>query len=339
MGTNSLRTFAQLGIALGLVYGAVELFKPFVLPVATAFFITLLLRPLYRHLKRRVPSTTGRAFLCLLIVILVILIPASLLSVLLVREIGVAVASISRNGFDLTHVNTIINHFSERLGFGDVANINIKNYAITSLQSLAGDSTTILGGVLGVFGDVALILFGLFYILQGSDKSRDYLHKMSPLSRLDTDLLVDRTEEVVGATVRGNLILVLLQGGCFTIACLVFHYPAPLLIGLLYGVASMVPVIGTSVVWAPLALYSLATGHEAIALGTVLWAVAQVAGIDHVIGPKLIGSQSRLNPYLTLLGILGGISNFGLIGFILGPTVMALGVVGLEILGRSWKNE
>lgn len=334
---STLREFAQFLLPLLLVYGAYFIFQPFILPVVTAAIIALVSRPLYRYLRNHLKSETATAFLCLACVILIVIIPAAILSLILVREITSISGSINHNSFDFNHLDSLANGILAK--FGVSYRTDLRGVTLDLLSGLAGHSTAILGGVFGAVGDTALVLFGLFYLLQGSGHMRQYLQDLSPLPKNDTNTLLDRAQEVVQATVRGNVILVALQGGCFIIGCLVFGYKAPLLLGILYGLASMVPVIGSSIVWGPMLIVSLLSGREVAGVGIAIWALIQILAIDHILGPKLIGDRSKLNPYLALIGILGGISQFGLLGFILGPTIIALGVVGLEMLGRSWREE
>ena len=333
----NVRSLAQFVIASGFAYGAYLVFRPFLLPIVTAMIITLVARPLYRSLPIKSPAV--KALICILLIAVAILLPISFLSIALLREVSTVRNSIDTSQFDLNHLNTGINAVANRFGVGTFANVDVKGSAKTLIDSLPMQGLGVLGGVVGALGEFVITLFGLFYFLESSDKSRGYLHGLSPLSHHDTDRLVDRAENVVQSTIQGNLILVLLQGALFTIAAASFHFKAPILIGILYGLTSMVPAIGSSLIWLPLALYSFLTGHNTAGIGITLCALAQVALIDHIIGPKIIGSRSQLNPFLTLLGILGGIQQFGLLGFILGPTVIALGVVGLEMLSASWKQE
>ena len=335
---HSLRAFAQFAIAAVLVYGAYLIFQPFLLPVVSAAIIALVSRPMYRSLKPHFSSDTSTALTCLLIVILVVMVPAGLLSLVLLREVGSLSGSINHNNFDFSHLDLIANKFAAGFGINGI-HVDLRAYTLDALGKIAGHSSAILGGVFGVLGDTVLILFGLFYLLQSSGRMRGYLRELSPLRSADTDMVIDRAEQVIQATVRGNVLLVALQGICFVIGCLVFGFKAPLILGILYGLTSMVPVIGSSIIWGPMLIISLLSGHQFAGIGIAIWALVQILVIDHIIGPRLIGARTKLNPYLALLGILGGISQFGLLGFILGPTVVALGVVGLELLGRSWQRQ
>ena len=336
---QAVRQFAQFAIAALLVYGAYLIFQPFMLPVVAAAIIALVSRPMYRRFRPHFASDTATALTCLVVVALVVIIPAGLLSVVLLREVGSLSGSINHNNFDFNHLDAIVNRFVAGLGIGSSLHVDLRSLTLGSLAKIADHSTAILGGVFGALGDTILILFGLFYLLQSSGRMRHYLRELSPLQSADTDMVMDRAQQVVQATVRGNVILIALQGFCFIIGSLIFGFKAPVILGILYGLTSMVPVVGSSVVWGPMLLISLLDGHHVAGIGIAIWALVQIAAIDHIIGPRLIGARTKLNPYLALLGILGGISQFGLLGFILGPTVVALGVVGLELLGRSWQRE
>ena len=337
--TQTLRSFAQFAIAALLVYGAFLILQPFLLPVVTAAIIALVVRPMYRRLRPHFSSETATALVCLAIVILVVLIPTGLFSLVLLREVSSISGSINHNSFDFNHLDSQFNGLLTNLGAGSSIHVDLRSYTLSILSQIAGHSTSILGGVFGALGDSVLILFGLFYLLQSSGRMRNYLCILSPLQKIDTNLVLDRAQEVVQATVRGNIILVAMQGFFFIIGCLIFGFKAPLILGILYGLTSMVPVIGSSIVWGPMVIISLLNGHHVAAIGIAIWALVQIGVIDHVVGPRLIGARTKMNPYLALLGILGGISQFGLLGFILGPTIIAIGVVGLELLGRSWQRD
>jgi len=335
--TSTARFIGQLALTIGLIMGAYVMSQPFLLPIITATVIALVVKPAYEWLRHKGCSTGLSALIVLITLILLILLPLAFVTNLLISEVGAVTTLISHSG---TAVDSLSQHLQELGKRFDlpVDQFNLRAYLLHVLSLIGDRAGTVLGGVLGVFGDIVLVLFGVFYILHGMPQSRRYIDHISPLNKEDTESILHRIEEVVQATVRGNIVVIAIQGIVFTIAGYIFGLPAPVLLGLLYGVTSVIPVIGTSIVWIPIVLFLLSSGDYASALGITIWALGEIAVIDHVIAPRLIGQRTRLNPFLTLIGVLGGVSHFGLLGFIIGPTAMALGVVGLEMLSRIWRG-
>lgn len=334
---TTIRVIAQLLLTFAFVWISYTVLRPFVLPILTAGIIGIMARPMYEWLLKHNLGSTASAGITLAILIICCIIPLAILSNLVIKEISSATSWLQRPGNDLDSLDSSIQALLAHFGLTNVT-VDVRSYLVGSLSDVAGKASTVLGGVLGILGDIVLVLFGVFYILQGIPRSRTYLHKISPLGESDTDMVISRIEEVIHATVKSNTIIMILQSLVFTLAGYVFGLQAPILIGLLYGITSLVPVIGTSVIWLPIAAFLAINGQIGSAIGLCTWALVQIGLIDHIIGPRIIGEQTRLNPFLTLIGILGGVYYFGLLGFIIGPTAMALGVVGLEMLGRSWET-
>lgn len=332
----SLRTVAQTIVAAGLVYAAYLLLRAFLLPALTAVIIALVVRPFYKRLVAATDSAGFSAFLTVALLVTLLLIPLGALSYLIAKE--AVAASVSLQGADAQFeaLGATANQIIGNLGLPGLPAIDLQAQALHLLSLVAAHSTGLVGSVLGFVGSTVLTLFGVFYLLEGLPRAKTYLQRVAPFAPEDTRRLIGRVEDVVQATVRGNVIVVALQGSLFTVGCLIFGISTPLLLGALFGLASLVPVIGTSVVWLPLALYALLHGKMVAALGISLWALLEVIIIDHLIAPRIIGKRAGLHPFLALLGVLGGIDHFGLLGFILGPTILALALVSLELLGQSW---
>jgi len=212
----------------------------------------------------------------------------------------------------------------------------VKAYLGEGIQFIKDRSTVLIGGAIGGVASTALTFLGTFYIMSSHDNIREIVSAYSPLSAEDTNLLWDRTKNVVRAAVSGNLILVVIESVLAMIGFSLFGIVSPVLLGLCFGVTSLVPVIGSSMVWVPVVIFELLQGNLAAAIGIALWSTCQVGLCDYYLGPHLIERRAKLHPFIVLIGILGGIAQFGVLGIILGPTIMAVGIVGLEIARRTW---
>jgi predicted PurR-regulated permease PerM len=128
--------------------------------------------------------------------------------------------------------------------------------------------------------------------------------------------------------------MALIQGTVATIGFLIFRVPHPFLWGALASMGALMPGVGTSIATIPASIYLFATGSTVQGVGMVLWAVLAVGLIDNFVGPYLIGKRSNMHPFIILIAVLGGINLFGPVGFIVGPVVVTLFIVLLEIYNQ-----
>ena len=333
---RGIRTLATFAIAGALCYGMVILFQPFLLPLAMGGVIALLMLPLYDSLKKYISSPALSAVISMIAFILLLIIPLGLLFGILIRELSSIHANLQSNQYSLEAINRLVSTAELRMGLS--GNFNASDYVSRILDYIGSRSTTLLGGVFGIVGSSILSFISAFYILHNARTIRDEIVEYSPMNKLDTYLIFQRTKEVIHATVTGNLLLTAAQGVVCTIWVAILGIGSPLTIGLLFGLASMVPTVGSMLVWLPLVLFELIQGNLLLALGVTVLSIIQLTLFDNFLGPKLIERKAHLHPFFVLLGVLGGVAQFGVLGIILGPTIVALGIVGLEILRRAWQS-
>ncbi len=121
------------------------------------------------------------------------------------------------------------------------------------------------------------------------------------------------------------------QGVVATVGFLIFGVPEPLIWGLFTVIAALVPTVGTSLSIIPAVIVLALTGHVPQAIGMAIWGVLAVGLIDNFLGPKLVSSTTKLHPLLVLLSVLGGLSLFGFLGFLIGPIIMAIMIELIDI--------
>lgn len=335
---QTTRTVAGLVLASALAVGLLFLLWPFVVPLTTGVILALMCRPLYEVIHRSIKSSTLCVTLTLSLVILLFLIPFLITLGVLLREIGHATSVIQNQAYSFDLVNQLAQDALGKFGIPPaIIEIDFRVYLLSALQFLAAKSSVVIGGVLSLVATGFLALITAFYTLQNHATIRELIKKFSPLNRQDTSLVYSRAKEVIQATVSGNLVLLAIQTLSSIVGLSFFGIDSPVLLGVLYGITSMVPTVGTSLVWVPISFFQLLQGDVIAAFGVAIWSIVQIILYDNILGPKLIEKRARLHPFLVLLGVLGGVSQLGVLGIILGPTLIALGIVGLEILRRSWQ--
>jgi predicted PurR-regulated permease PerM len=333
---NLVRTVINLSLAVIFILGIYFLLEPFFLSIISGAIIALITRPLYVRLLNVIKIRGLTAVLTMLIFILIFLIPFGIIFKLLINEVAGLSTSVTSPGLTSHFLGRVSTYLA--LHFWMHISIDPHQYFSQILQLILDRSGGLIGGFFGfIIGTIITILMA-FYSMINHDRIRDLIKHYSPLPKSDTELIWQRAKMVIEATVTGNLILVGLQAIASMIGMSIFGVNAPVLIGSAYGLFSLVPSVGSSIIWVPVVLLQALTGHLFSALGVMLWSLIQVLLFDHLLGPQLVESRAKLHPFLVLLGVLGGVSQFGFMGIILGPTIIAIGIVGLEIIHRSWET-
>jgi len=198
-------------------------------------------------------------------------------------------------------------------------------------------SATTRGTVAFVFQTV-MLLYTLFFLLSdGGALLRKILYYL-PLEHTDEQRILDRFTSVTRATVKGTLLIGLAQGVLAGAAFMVVGIDGALFWGTMMVLLSIVPGIGTGLVWVPAAVILIATGHTWSGVGLAIWCALVVGSIDNVLRPRLVGRDTEMHDLMILFSTLGGIMMFGVLGFVIGPIVAALFVTIWDIYGVAFAD-
>jgi predicted PurR-regulated permease PerM len=193
-------------------------------------------------------------------------------------------------------------------------------------------------GTVTFFFQFSLLLYTMFFfLLDGPALLKRILYYM-PLPDEDERLMVDRFVSVSRATLKGTLLIGILQGTLAGAGFAVAGIQGAVFWGTLMTLLSIVPGIGTALVWVPAVILLIATGHVAAGVLLGIWCGAVVGSVDNVLRPRLVGRDTEMHDLMILFGTLGGILLFGLLGFIVGPIVAALFVTIWEIYGTAFRG-
>jgi len=199
-------------------------------------------------------------------------------------------------------------------------------------SSLAGITRGTLSFVLHLF----VMLYAMFFFLMDGRLLLNRILYYVPLTSEDEERLVGRFVSVARATLKGSLLIGLLQGALAGIAFLVAGVPGAAFWGAVMVVASMIPAVGAGLIWVPTVVYLFLAAKVLPALGLLAWCVLVVSTVDNILRPRLVGRDTRLSDLTVLLSTLGGIAFFGILGVVVGPIVAALFVTVWHLYGETF---
>jgi predicted PurR-regulated permease PerM len=330
------RVFALTAAAL-IGVSVYHIVQPFLQPMAWAAILALFLYPLHRRLTGLLKGRANTS--ALLLTIFTVLLFIGPLTVLAVAFGAQAQHLLSLSGDWLDRLRTG-GHFS----LGSVPYLEtlfawldqhlsisvgeVQQWAVTGatklLQRLASFGGTAFFGAVGTVLSFTVMLFLLFFLLRDGERITGTALTLVPMGSARKKLLKQRMQDVTRAVVLGTLVTAVVQGLLLGIGFAIAGLPAPVVFGVIGAVLSVVPFGGTALVWVPGAVALFLTGHVGMGIFLTLWGAVLVSSADNFLKPLLIGGKAEVPTLAVFIGVLGGLSAFGLIGMFTGPIVMAL---------------
>lgn len=186
------------------------------------------------------------------------------------------------------------------------------------------------------FLQLFIMLYAMFFFLINGVKVMERILFLTPLTAEDERRLLERFVSVTRATLKGSLVVGLIQGGLAGLGFFVFGIGSAAFWGTVMGVLSVIPAVGAGLVWAPAVVFLLIGGRVGAAIGLAIWCGAVVGTVDNFLRPRLIGRDTKMSDLLILLSTFGGLSLFGMVGFLLGPIIAALFVTLWDLVGEAF---
>jgi len=330
------RVFALVTAAL-LASALFLILRPFLVPILWSMLLALLLFPAQQALGRRLGGRSALTALCLTLLSAVVLIaPLPLLALAFASQAKdlfgrvqrmVADSGISGAG-DLLEVPTVSRAIRWASSVAPVDAEQLHGWLMSGLQTLLQGLVAVSGsfvvGALNALVGLAIMLFLLFFFLRDGDRMLATAVGLIPMGPARRGELVDHVAAVTRAVVFGSLLTALVQGVLVGIGFALVGLPSPVVFGAIAAVASLIPFVGTSLVWVPAVGVLFLQGRWVAALGLAVWSVAVVSSADNVVRPLFISGRAQISTLPVFLGLLGGVTAFGPIGLVVGPVVVAL---------------
>lgn len=209
--------------------------------------------------------------------------------------------------------------------------------------NLLGNATSFLWGslnlTLALLGNMMLGFILLYFMFSEGPAVRGFLIKKLPFPREITDRFISRMRDVITAVVRGNIFISILQGAALGLGFAICGFANIYIWGLIAAFFSLIPVVGTSVVWLPAVLYmALVEGRFGFALFLSIYGVALYLLLENIVKPLILDKQLGMHPLLLFLAIIGGLAEFGITGVILGPLFVTL-FMAIWSIYHIWESE
>ncbi|MCP3953968.1 MAG: AI-2E family transporter [Desulfobacterales bacterium] len=347
---NHLAHYFLIFILLLTLYACFHIIKPYLNPIILALILSTLFQPVHLRIERRLKNrkNLASAVSCLLLTFVVIIpIMIMLIAVLQqgIKSFHAIYDWLAAGGFEKLSANVLFSNtlayiqsnseIAERLfpNF-DLQKINLNKMLLTVTanagKTLISHGGHIVGNITAMIANFFLMIFVFFFTIRDQEKIFKSLLHLSPLSSSHEEQILEKIKAVSGSALLGTLVTALAQGIAGTIAFWICGLPG-LFWGAAMAFASLIPIVGTALIWVPAAGYLFLSGSWGYGIFMVVWCAVVVGSIDNFVRPLFMQGSAGMSTLLIFFAIIGGINTFGLLGILYGPLIFGLLIVLLYI--------
>ena len=330
--SNHLRQILLLGliILIGvLIVNHFFIFLPGVLGAVTLYILSK--KSYFNLVENRKWRKSWTALLYILAYTIIICLPVYLAVVMLLPKLitvfndpvplVVAVKSFSQKIQDATGIELF----------------NVDNIQL-AMKNLAGKLPMLVTSTANFITNLILMFFVLYYMLFHGRKMESFIYDFIPLKNKNREMLSNETDVMIRANAIGIPLLAIIQGLAGTLGYFVFGIKEFGVWGFLTGVASLIPIIGTGIIWVPLTVYLLASGYTWQGVGLGIYSLAVLTNIDYVARITLLRKIGDVHPLITIFGVIVGLSLFGFLGLVFGPLLISYFILLIKIYRNEFNS-
>lgn len=341
MSINQIVQYVFLFVLLfGAGFMVFKVMSPFIVALALSVIIVTICYPLYEKIKvksYKQNKSLAAGFTTLLVVVMVVL-PLIFISSIFVKEL-VSFYQALGVGQELS-IEKFVSDIEVRVqNYIPDFELNITQQIKQSAEWLVGNIGAIFAGTLSTIFVVMISLIGSFYFFRDGSEFLNILIKISPLPDTDDKAILERLGRAVRTVATGVLLVSIIQGTLAAIGFTIFGIDRAVLWGAVGAILALIPGFGTLTIMIPGIIYLAMTSSVTAAIGLGVWTLVTVIVVDNIIGPQLMSRGNNLHPFIMLTSVLGGITTFGPIGFIIGPVIVTLFIVLLEVYNQYIQKE
>jgi len=311
-------------IILSIFILAFFVLRPIIIPIIFGLLFAYMLSPLYKQIRKRIKNKNLSALTLIVAIILLIGVPIVYVTPLLVNQAFETYVSIQNaNMYDFVSI------FIK----GDLSSAiarSLDNIVGQIFSSFLNQFKSILINLPSMLLLFAVFLFTFYFAIRDSDELKQYISALSPFSTSTEEKFLKEFRGITNAIVLGQVLIGIAQGLAVGVGLFFLGVPKTLILTFIASIVSMIPILGSWIVWLPVGMYLVLSGQTFDGIFLLLYGALFVSTIDNLIRPYMLSKQSNLPIALSLIGTIGGLYFFGIAGLILGPLVLAYTLIIIE---------
>jgi predicted PurR-regulated permease PerM len=326
------------------VYFCYLIARPFLSPIFLALMLAIVFHPVHIRIQARLRNRNTAALLSTILVLFAFLLPVVGLGIVVSRETSSLYQLLNERSAEQGGWNPYVIHALQRvLGWAgryiDLSHLDLRGSMLRCLEQISrylfSWGAQVVTNFIAFVADAVIAFFTLFFLFREGEETKLHIAAVLPLSRAQAERLFTGISNSIVANVYGVLAVGASQGILAGVAFWVLGLSSPVLWGLVTGLFSLLPIIGSAAVWGPAAIVLAVSGHWVKALILSGWGAGVVAQTDNVVRPYVISERANLSTLAVFFALLGGVKAFGVMGLFVGPVALSFTLVVLEMLRET----
>ena len=337
--TTRLTAVVSYGVLLLLIYLVFRIAEPFLSALAWAAILVTFFYPMHKRIAKRLSSVQASVISTVAVTILLIA-PAMLVTTLFVRE-AVSISRGVQHSFVEQHAPIIAKSWSwiAKHVPGIDPNADIFDTLEQGIEKEAGYLAerigTILKNIAAFIFDLFVMIFAMFYFFRDAGKILGAVRSIMPFDAQHQDAMIIQVQELISASVITSLAIAAIQGALGGVGFSLVGLPAPVFWGVLMAFFSLIPIVGSGLIFVPASLWLGFTGHWGRAVLLLAICAGVSTALDNVLRPLLLGGRTELSGLVIFISVVGGVGLFGMLGLVLGPILIAMAAGVLSVYRES----
>lgn len=316
-------------ILLVLIVLAFFLVRPILLAIIMGLILAFVFSPVYDWFFKYFKSKNLAAFLICILLLILIVLPLWFLSPIVIDQ-SIKVYMASQQMDFVTPLKNFFPQFFVSEQFSAEMGSAIYSFTTKLTNSLMNSFSKLILNFATIFLQLLIVFFVLFFALKNKKELIEYIQSLLPFSKEVEKKLFKSSKDITVSVLYGQVVIGIFQGIIAGIGFFIFKVPNALLLTFFAALAGIFPIIGTAIIWVPVAIYFLIAGNSLPALGIIVFGICSSL-VENLVKPVFISKRTNMNTSLILIGMIGGLLLFGILGIILGPLIIAYLLIVLEL--------
>lgn len=320
-------------LILGIFIIAFLILKPIIIPIIFGLLFGYIFSPIYKKVQKHLKWKNLSAFVVILGLTAIPLIPLIYIIPSLVKQIFDTYVFLQNFNF-----NSLLQEFIQ----GDIATslaINLDNIIGKIFSTILNQFTVFLVNLPSFLLQFSVFLFVFYFTIRDLDHLKIYLSNLSPFSKATGKKFMEEFRGITNTLIFGQILIGIIQGLAVGVCLFFLGVPKVLVLTFLTCIASIIPVLGSWLVWLPVGIILITTGQTFSGIFILLYGIFFVSIIDNILRPYFLSRRSNLPIALSVVGTIGGLYFFGITGLILGPLIIAYVLIIIEFYRQGKLNE
>jgi predicted PurR-regulated permease PerM len=316
-------------ILVVLLIASFFLLRSLLLSIAFGVILAAIFAPIYRFVLKYLKNKDVSAIIMCIFIIALFLIPMWFLMPVLVNE-SIKIYQASQQMDFVTPLKTLFPSMFQSEQFANSIGSAIYSFVTNATNSLMNSFSNMVVDFPQLALRLVVVFFVFYFVMRDQDLLVEYIQSLLPFTKEVEKRIFKSSKDITTSVLYGQIVMGILQGLIVGVGLFIFKVPNALFLTLAACVSAILPVIGATLIWIPVAVYLIIGGNTLAAVGVAIFgSIAWI--LDHFIKPSFISRRTEMNPVLVFLGMIGGLLVFGILGIVLGPLILAYLFIVIEL--------